>query len=549
MPTFELTSPKGETYRVDAPEGATEQQAQQMLQRQLAGLPSAPPKLAPPQSFGDKAMDFVKSIPGGMLGGLSSAASAGGQAAQIEMGQPVDVPGPEQTQQALEQNVTGQLPTPQGTAGQYGRTVGEFLGNPGSYVGPGGPLLKAGAAVVAGLGSEAGGQATKGTKAEPWARAAGAILSPVAARRLITPVPARNPARQDAVNILRREGVTDITAGQATGNKRLTYAESELGGSTAERMMERQLEQFTGAALRRVGENTATRATPDVIDQSFNRIGGRMNQLAAQNNVIADSALIHDLVAARDGYTNLVAQPMQAPILQNILDRISNSFSGTGIMPGRVYNALRSDIGRYARGARADPNLQRALYDIQNAVDENMQRVIARNNPNQLGAYREARRQYRNLLVIERASTYAGEDAAAGLISPSHLAGATKAVQQKRNYARGRGDFTPLARAGVEVLSKLPNSGTAQRLRAHSIPAIISAAIGGTAGSGGGPLGVAGGIAAGVAAPRLLGEAVLSRPGRSYLGNQLLGRDPHALATGAMRGIVSQSDREYGGPQ
>ena len=37
MPTFELTSPDGKKYRVEGPEGATPEQAYEILQKQLAG--------------------------------------------------------------------------------------------------------------------------------------------------------------------------------------------------------------------------------------------------------------------------------------------------------------------------------------------------------------------------------------------------------------------------------------------------------------------------------------------------------------------------------
>lgn len=63
---------------------------------------------------------------------------------------------------------------PKTTAGEYGKTVGELGG--GAIVGPGRvvpKLLKYG--LGAGIASEAAGQATKGTKYEPWARAAGAL--------------------------------------------------------------------------------------------------------------------------------------------------------------------------------------------------------------------------------------------------------------------------------------------------------------------------------------------------------------------------------------
>ena len=53
---------------------------------------------------------------------------------------------------------------PQTTAGEYASTVGEFL--PAAIGGPAGLLKRAGVATVAGLGSEAAGQAAEGTVLE-----------------------------------------------------------------------------------------------------------------------------------------------------------------------------------------------------------------------------------------------------------------------------------------------------------------------------------------------------------------------------------------------
>ena len=43
MPTFDFKSPDGKTYSIQGPEGATQEQAFQILQQQLGGPPAAPP--------------------------------------------------------------------------------------------------------------------------------------------------------------------------------------------------------------------------------------------------------------------------------------------------------------------------------------------------------------------------------------------------------------------------------------------------------------------------------------------------------------------------
>lgn len=67
------------------------------------------------------------------------------------------------------------LSDPTTTAGQYARTVGEFA--PGAIAGPGNLATRVATQdVLPAVASEAAGQATVGTKAEPWARVGAAIL-------------------------------------------------------------------------------------------------------------------------------------------------------------------------------------------------------------------------------------------------------------------------------------------------------------------------------------------------------------------------------------
>src|SRR5690606_21491154 len=137
----------------------------------------------------------------------------------------------------------------------------------------------------------------------------------------------------------------------------------------------------------------------------------------------------------------------------------------------------------------------------------------------------QAREQYRNLLAIEQAATRAGEAAAEGIISPANIRNA--AVNQgRRAYARGKGDFSDLARSGSMLLSPLPDSGTAGRLRAQNLaalgPMLGGAIVGGGAGAyqSGDMTGALAGAAVGAMAPRVAGRALMSQPVQRYLSNQ-----------------------------
>lgn len=418
---------------------------------------------------------------------------------------------------------------PRTTAGRYAQTAAEFVPGAAAF-GIGGGLRGAATAatkfgLVPGLASEAAGQAVANSplpELEPAARIVGGIAGgalPAAGRRLVTPAPA-SPARTAAVQTLQREGVTDLTAGQMTGSNKLRYTESELGGTRYADILDAQGEQFTRAALARAGI-PAVRATADVMQQGYTRLGNEFNRLAARNVLRADRRFLNDLQTDLQWYAGRVAAPNRAPIIGNYATEIQNALR-SGRMSGEAYQSLRSRMASDARSA-GDQYVQRTLNDLVESLDDAMERSIGTTNRRDLGAWRQVRRYYRNFLVLERAASGAGEAAALGIISPAQLRAATANVHGRRNYALGRSDFAELARAGEAVMRPMPQSGTAPRAAVRnvvsSVPAIMGAGVGGQFAGGQGAL--LGGLL-GAAAPWAVGRAVLSPMGRSYLSNQLL---------------------------
>jgi hypothetical protein len=345
------------------------------------------------------------------------------------------------------------------------------------------------------------------------------------ARRAITPF-ASSPERMEAADILLREGI-ETTAGQRTGSKGLKYAESELGGRRADELVERQGEQFTAAALRRTGTD-ANRATPEVIDDAFSRIGHQFNDLATRNTLVPDQQLLPEVGNVLRGYEARTSNVSRVPLVQEYAAEIAGQAT-RGPISGQTYQNLSSELAREARAAtkRQDHAVADALYDMRSVLDDNMERSMATAGSPDIGAWQETRNQYRNLLTIQKAAAGAGEDAALGIISPSKLRSATVTTQGAGNYARGRGDFSELSRAGEAIMRPMPNSGTAGRLKAQALGTGVTSAMGlGGAGyaSGGDPTSMVAGAAAGFAAPRLAGNVLLSRAFQNYLGNQAAAR-------------------------
>lgn len=338
------------------------------------------------------------------------------------------------------------------------------------------------------------------------------------ARRAVSPF-LGNPERQAMVNALTREGV-ETTAGQRTGSAGLRYAESEIGGRTAQDLMERQGEQFTAAALRRAG-TTANRATPEVIDDAFTKIGQQFDDLASRNSLTPDRQLATDLGSVWTDYAALVPETARAPVVMDLIQDIGKRL-GQGNLDGAAYQAARSRIDRMARSSAKDPQLSEALYGLRTALDDGMERSISTSNPADAGAWREARKQYRNMLVLEKAATGAGENAALGLISPSQLRNATVTKQGRRNYARGSGDFAELSRAGEAIMKAMPNSGTAGRLNAQNLGIGLAGLLGGAAGTAtGDPKNAVIGALLGLGAPKGAGMLMMNPTVQRYLANQL----------------------------
>jgi hypothetical protein len=208
MPTFEITSPAGEKYQIDAPEGASEQDALAHLQQHLAA-----PAPAPAMSAGDTAKDVAASggiglVKGGIgLAGLpGDAASLGAKGMRaIQSGVErlfpstagpapsdtpgtltgVTLPGSADIRKGVE-SVTGPLYEPKTAIGHGFQTLGEFA--PAALGGPGSLATRfATRAVIPAAGAEAGSAAAKGTAAEPYANVAGAIAGSVLGHKLVTP--------------------------------------------------------------------------------------------------------------------------------------------------------------------------------------------------------------------------------------------------------------------------------------------------------------------------------------------------------------------------
>lgn len=544
--------------------------------RKLVSLDqSTPQQPAKPET--STAVDAAKSFGSGMVTGFSHLAGlpgtlrtlvqAGGDWAQRQMGlEPApqledvsrlgrvlpDIRQPTGTEvENSVRSVVGERYKPQTTVGKYAQTAGEFA--PGVLMGPG-SLVQRGIGNVAApaVGSEFLGQQFEGTKYEPAARVVGSIVgsvAPAVAARAISPVQPANQEYARQAGVLQREGI-DLTAGDKTGSSRMrwmeeAYKDVPFSGGRINAVKERQAEQFTQAVLKRAGIN-APRATDEVIDTAFREVGKKFDDLAASTYVPLRPRLLDAAKKVADDYEKTVSAANRVPLVRSISDELQALQKAGGangaFLTGDQYRVWRSQIATAARGQR-DASTAAALRDLNEALD-NTVRVALQGPARQ--AWQDARRQYRNLLVIEKARSGSGQNAALGLLSPSAVKNAV-AQQGKRAYVRGQGDYAKLANAGEAILKALPNSGTAQRQLYMSLPGAIGAGVGGIYGEDATGAGL--GFVGGLAAQALLGRTMMSAPMQRYLGNQAAAPFIARYNTGqsiaaAMPATLAQRERE-----
>lgn len=440
------------------------------------------------------------------------------------------------THRASMAEATGRASEYQGTSrlAKYAGTVGEFL--PSAMLSPGNVVRNAltyGA--LPGAASEAAGQATEGTKYEPWARLAAAMAAPAVAglgekglRSILSPHGGADPERLALAQVLDDAGIP-ISAGQRVGNEGLLRKEGMT--RVGEALNEAQREALTKAALRTAGAD-ARRATPEVLEETARRIGSVFDEVARGVDVTPDPKTITALSTANETYKQLAPKSAQAPIVGEIVKRMTGAFRTGESIPASTVNSWRSSLSRLT--ASNDGATRSAAIEALTALDDAMSSTLTSlGRADDVARLATARDQWRNFLAIQKAATSAGEAAAVGILSPSALRNAV--VQQGRaSYAQGsRGELGELARAAEGVIKPLGTSGTAENLRAMGLPTVGWTGLGAGAGAiiGGGPAGAIAGSIVGSAAPAALGAARMSGPGQAWLANQLVGRGRPAFTT------------------
>lgn len=318
-------------------------------------------------------------------------------------------------------------------------------------------------------GATAGG--VTGATDNPWLGLAAGLAVPVVAsvgRGLISPTTSRlTPQEQRIVQTADREGVR-LTPAQRTGSPALKGIEGTMAGTPGpsgpmQRAFAGQRTDLNRAVLARAGV-TADDASPETINRAFRNIGQTFDDLASRTTLNVDRQFTDDVQRVARDYGRRLETNV-AGVFQSYVDDLSPLLQATaqGQNPqiaGEVYGRIRSDIGRTIRANGRNPDLQRALGGLQDAMDDVVERSAS-------GAVRrewqDARRQYQALITIDKAMQGGTQaDRSAGNVPLNALRQAV-AQGDRAGYSRGRGQLNELSRVGDFIGQRIPDSGTAGR--------------------------------------------------------------------------------------
>lgn len=410
------------------------------------------------------------------------------------------------------------------------------------------PAQQAALGATGGAGAEAAQQFV-GESASPTEKAIAGLVGGIAGtvapgaavaagRRAVTPLPSRLTAEESRlIEAAKSEGIK-LPVGVETGSPGMKLIESVLArlpgsGGMAQKQAQEAREQFQRAVMARAGE-TASDVSPATIDRAFGRLGQTFEDLAGRTTVRLDRPFFQEVNNIATDYVRRLPSDVKGVVASRIEDLLTPQGFARPQIQGQEFARVTSELKREARAYANRPEVQRALNALSEAIDNAAERSMG---PALRQEWQDARREYRNLLAIDQAAR--SGTAADRTVGNLPLGAFQQAVrgQDKRGYARGRGELNLLSRIGNLMADKIPDSGTAQRTAMTNL-----LTLGGT-GAAGGAIGGIPGILAGLALPPAVQAAIQSPAGRAYLTNQrMAGPSPMSPAAraAALANILAQ---------
>lgn len=460
MPSYIVTAPDGSKHKVNAPEGATQEQVLAYAQQQFAAKPETPatPAVAassPAQQEGQAAFGKPSMlVDNPVIAPVAAFASGVSDAILPKWAQPQE--GAEY-RQGLTERVQAQNPNA-AIAGMVAGTGAQM-----AAMGAGGAGTRLLPNAV--MGAELGAYQSRG---DPAATALGAAAGAggAATGKLLTG--AFTPSK-DAAALMRR-GVTP-TLGQAVDDSTLVgravkgieakATSIPIFGDIINANRNKAVEQFRSEAYRRASPpgvevkaqgHQAVETLASAFDDAYGKLykGGREFRVVPKD--------IQDIAKAVRDPDLMVADDARKQAAKWLTANLPNK---GGKIPGETLKKLESEAGKRVSEAVRKGELGAA--DMYSAIKDSL---VAMRNRGLTGEERATAakidKAYANFKRVQRASAQAND----GLFSPAQLNQAVRALsggKDKSQMARGKALMQDLSAPGAAALQQFPNSGTADR--------------------------------------------------------------------------------------
>lgn len=240
---------------------------------------------------------------------------------------------------------------PDNRLGKYAGTVGEFVGGAGALTKLTKPVLSA--SVAAGLGSEAAGQATEDTAAEPFARIAGAIATPYAGSKTLQALSKRSASRptvealknekNEAYRLVSQAG-EGFQPNDVAGLINKAQTEARVSGFLPE------TDQATAKALALLGQFEGKTIYMDDLDKVRRRLSKLYKSADDEVAILSIIKSIDDTVASKASTSALMtaaraanAKYSKAQLLEKAFKKADDQVSSTG-SGGNIVNKYRQTL-------------------------------------------------------------------------------------------------------------------------------------------------------------------------------------------------------------
>jgi hypothetical protein len=505
MKRFEVVSPDGRKFDVDAPDGATQEDAIKYVQdnfyrsRQPVAKPDAP--FEDPGTAGAFALG---------MGRTGDRLWKGVKQPFLEAGSAMGIP---QAQQSLAQ-MTAEVP---GDNAAYAPVQKKYPWA--SLAGEVAPLIAApvlGRGVVGAMTTAAipgmieygtpEERATRGAAGAAGGLAGGAIAN--VAGRIAQPI--RNAASDtmDAAKAAAERLGVKLRAGELAQSRPLRWLESTLNDLPFASGMAQKEEAARRAAINQAGARSLGQSgneiTPQLLAKAREDTGSTFNSILQNKKILLDNQFRADV---QNVAPSKVMKELRDEGTDQLIDQFKNLPPGNIRVSGEWFQQNKTALDAAIRGAytKGENGKAMALEAFEDALVEAAGRSMT---AQERSAFQTAQKQWATLRLLET-----GQVVEAGNIMPGRLNQAMTA-RYKAGYKEGKipGDLTDIGTL-AQTFKPLPQSGTAPR-------AFYS----------GGALayGLSNPIGAGVmmAAPPLAQKFLQSEAGKKYLTQGLLNVNP-----------------------